>query len=175
MKKKRQERMDHVIDVVADKTGMSDEAKSKLKEKMSSSRNREHKPMPPEMKEKLEKTFGDSKTFCKDMTVQVMSEHFEESDLKSILKFLKSKTGKKLIKQAPDMVAQTIALSLEHYLPPVLETCKDLKKCAPMLPLGPNGGGDPEKRKEMMDKLKQMFEQLQKQRPPLSGPSKDET
>lgn len=175
-KKKRQERMDHLIDAVAEKSGMGEEAKNKLKEKLSASKERERKPMPPEIKAKFEKTFGDSKTFCKDMTVQVMSEHFDDSDLKSILKFLKSKTGKKLIKEAPDMLAQTIAISLEHYLPPIVEACKDLKNCAPMLtPLGPNGGGDSEKRKEMIEKFKQMYEQLQKQKAPISGPNKDET
>ncbi len=168
LKKKADERVDKLIDVIADKSKMSDEGKAKLKAKIAEKKEKHHS-LPPEVKEQLEKRF-DFKHFSKDLTYQVLSDHFDDSDLKSLLKFLKSPVGKKLMKQTPDMIGQVVELSMERYVPEIIDLCKNIK-----LPKGlsPNGGPSPERKREMMEKLKQLFEQQQPH--PAPGPGKDET
>ncbi|MBX9685191.1 MAG: DUF2059 domain-containing protein [Candidatus Obscuribacterales bacterium] len=169
-KKKNKERVERVVDAIADKANMSAEAKAELKAKIAEKREQHHS-MPPEMKEKLEKRF-DFKGFNKESSYTVLKDHFSDTELKSILKFLKSSTGKKLIKETPDMICEVFELALERYVPIVIDLVKELKM--PPALNGPNA--NPEKRKEMMEKIRKMLqEQMPSPMPHSDAPAKDET
>src|SRR5579883_2800498 len=82
LKKKSQERLERMIDVIADKTNMSPEEKQKLKEKLRSNQEKQaQQSLPPEVKAQIESKLA-IKDFCKDMGYQVLGDHLEESDLK---------------------------------------------------------------------------------------------
>ncbi|MBX9723725.1 MAG: DUF2059 domain-containing protein [Candidatus Obscuribacterales bacterium] len=168
LEKKQDARVDKFVDAVADKMKMSDEEKTKIKARLNAKKDA-HKQLPPEVKAALEKRF-DFKNFSKDMTYQVLTDHFDDKDLKSLLKFLKSPIGKKLMKQTPDMLGEATEMTLEKYVPIVIDMIKEIK-----IPKGlsPKDGPSPEKKREMMEKLRQLFEQNQKA--PIQGPGKDET
>ncbi len=170
LKKKNNERMDRFVDLIAEKTNMGEEAKNKIKEKLAEKREKAGRQMPPELKEKLAEKF-ESKTFCKETTVTVLSDHFDEKDLRAILKFLKSSTGKKLLKQGPDMISQGVELAAVHYVPIIIDLLKEMKS---KLPPGLGPGGTPEQKREMMDRFKQMLQEKLKQKQ-LPGQGKDET
>lgn len=168
-KKRSQERLDRFIDVVADKTKMSPEDKQKLKDKLSKScQENQANGLPPEVKERIESQLA-IKEFGRDLSYQVLGDHLDDSDLKAILKFIKSSTGKKLIKQAPDMIAQMIELSAERYVPLAIDMMKQFK-----VPDGIGSGPpkiSPEQKRELMEKIRRL---LQNNRQP-SAPGKDET
>lgn len=173
LKAKGKERMNHLLDVYAEKTHMTEEEKTKLKEKYQNHPDAPKREMPPGIKEKLDKTFGDCKSFGKDMSFQVLSDHFDEKDMKAINKFLLSSTGKKLIKGLPDMVGQAVSLTVEHYMPALIDLTQTMRNFAPPMMM-PNPGGSPLQRQEMMEKLKRMMEQMQHPKLPSTSP-KDET
>ncbi len=181
LKKKQEERMDNVINSIADQAHMSDEQKEKLKARIKDGRSG-HDKMPPELKERLMEKL-DPNGFCKDTAKKVMEDHLSESDMKNLLKFLKSSTGKKLIKQAPDMMSEVIELAAIKYMPIVMESARHMRMAPGMLPPGmmPRSGMDnlsPEQKRQMMEKLKQLFENgmphLNPQSPPPSNKD-DET
>lgn len=167
-KKKGQERIDRFIDVIAEKTKMSPEDKQKLKDKLSKRcAEKQSRTLAPEVKDRIEKELA-LKEFSRNLAFQVMGDHFDDHDLKNILKFIKSSTGKKILKQAPDMIAQMIELSAERYVPLAMDMLKGFK-----VPDGLQQGSphmSPEQRKELMEKLKRL---LQRNNP--VGPGKDET
>jgi hypothetical protein len=166
--KKQQERVDRMIDVIADKAKMSAEEKAKLKEKIAETKE-QHNSIPPELKEKLVKHF-DFKNFSKQTTCQVLTDHFEDSDLKAILRFLKSSTGQKFFREGPDMIGQVLELSAERYVPIIMDLCKEFKLPSGLSPMDNNR----EHRREMMEKLRQLFkDRLPPQSP--TGPGRDET
>lgn len=172
LKTKCHERIDRMVDVIADKAHLSDDEKAKLKARIAEGKeaHKSGKGIPPELKEKLEKKF-DRKAFCLDATYKVLGDHLSDSELKSLLKFIKSKTGKTILKQMPDMMAQSVELSVEHFVPIIMDMCKDFFKMPPGL--GPNA--DPEKKREMMEKLRQMIQEHMRQTKPPTGSGKDET
>lgn len=169
LKKKGQERLDRVIDTIADKTQMSPEEKQKLKDKMSKGcPDRQAQGLSPELKQRIESQLA-IKEFCRNMSYQVMGDHLEDRDLKAILKFIKSSTGKKLIKQAPDMMAQMLELAAERYIPIGIDMMKQFK-----VPEGLAPGSQqmsPEQRRELMEKLKRLLQR----NGPQTSPGKDET
>lgn len=168
LKKKGQERMDRFVDVLAEKTNMSPEDKQKLKDRLGKScQDKQAQSVPPEVKAQIDSKLA-IKEFCRDLSYQVMGDHFEDSDLKAILKFIKSPTGKKIIKQAPDMIAQMIELSAERYVPIAIDFMKQYKMPEGMGPGSPRMS--PEQRRQMIEKFKRLFE---KNAPSEAG--KDET
>ena len=194
--KKRNERIDHVIDTIAEKANMGEEEKAKLKAKIAESREKQSQ-LPAEVKEKMDGLFQ-NKEFCKDTTNKVISDHFTDTDQKALLKFLKSPTGKKLIKEAPDMLAQSLELAAIHYLPIFMDMVKTLRMPGmqglpgmpgfggPSMPpgftpppgIGPRGipNMSPEQQKQMMEKIKELLkDSMPKQHTPPPGPGKDET
>lgn len=192
--KKRNERIDHVVDTIADKSNMPEEERAKLKAKIAESREKQSQ-MPAEVKEKMDMVFQ-SKEFCKDTTNKVLTDHFTETDQKALLKFLKSPTGKKLIKEAPDMVAQSLELAAVHYIPIFMDMLKNFKMPPGMMPgipglgpvlppgfqpppgIGPRGIPNitPEQKQQMMDKIKDLLkDNMPRQNTPPAGPGKDET
>lgn len=170
-KKKREARFDHFIDVMAEKTKMSDEEKAKLKERIAK-RRESHKSMPPELKEKLGQKL-DWKNFCQETTYQVLGDHLTDNDLKALLKFIKSPTGRKIVKQAPDMISQAVALAAEKYVPLIVEKIKEFKPGNGFLPPGTVPGPDNQKRKEMLDRIQQFLRNPRMDQ--QQGPGKDET
>ena len=169
LKKRSQERLDRFIDVIADKTKMSPEEKQKLKDKMSKScQDNQARSLPPELKERIVSELA-IREFCRDLSYQVLGEHLDDHDLKAILKFIKSRTGKKLIKQAPDMIAQMIELSAERYVPVAIDMMKQFKVPDGMGPGSPKIS--PEQKRELMEKIRRLLQNNGQQ----SAPGKDET
>lgn len=165
---KGKERMSHLLDVYAEKAHLSDEEKGKLKEKFAHRSDAPKKEMPPELKEKLDSTFGDFNSFSKDMGYQVMSDHFDEKDLQAISKFLSSSTGKKLIKGIPDMIGQSVELCVEHYMQALVDFSTTLRRMAPPMMM-PKQKMNP----EMMEKLKDMMQKMQHPKLPSGQPGGD--
>jgi hypothetical protein len=177
LKKKQEERMDRIVDTIAEKAQLSNEEKAKLKEKIAERKKREKHPMPPELKEKLEKRF-DFENFKKQTTYQVMSDHFDNKDLKVILKFVKSPTGQKILHEGPDMLGQVVELSAEKYVPIMMDICKELK-LKPGRLLAPRQK-TPEQKRQMLEKIREFFKDKLPPQPPETppappGPGKNET
>ena len=170
LKEKQKERMSRVVDAIADKEKLSDEDRARLKEKLAARKADQHK-MPPELKEKFEQRF-DFKNFSKQTTYQVLNDHLDDSDLKAILKFLKSSTGQKLFHEGPDMVLQMIELSAEKYVPVIIDLAREMKLRPDQL-LGPREHESGRKR-EMLEKIRQLMKDRLPPRPP-SESGKDET
>lgn len=105
--------------------------------------------------------------FCSSTAEKVLGDHLDEKDLKALLKFLKTPTGKKLIKQAPDMASEAAELAAARFLPPLMEMGKRFKMRGPSagqsLPLSPE---EEKKRREILDKLKEMLKQREREKSP---------
>lgn len=106
--------------------------------------------------------------FCRTTAGKILTDHLDEKDLKALLKFLKTPTGVKLIKEAPDMGCEAAELTLARFAPPLMEMGKRFR----MNPHGLTPPGfqvspeEEQKRKEMIDKLKEMLKQRQREREP---------
>jgi len=183
LKKKQQDRMNRIIDVISDKAQISDEEKAKLKEKImeriaTKKAEQQKNQLPPELKEQIEAKL-DLKNFSKQTTYQVLADHLDNSDLKAILKFLKSPTGQKLFREGPDMIGEVVELSAEKYLPMIIELSKRFKTPHGVpkdLPPGLSPKDtNPEHQREILEKWKKFMQEHMPQRPPLTGPGKDET
>lgn len=108
--------------------------------------------------------------FCASTTSKVLTDHLETQDLKNLLKFLKTSTGQKIIKQTPDMLSEAFELAAARFVPPLMEIGKQFAMQKMMQPkqLTPE---QMEKQKEMMDKIKDMLKQNQQS----PEPKPDET
>ncbi|MBY0547404.1 MAG: DUF2059 domain-containing protein [Candidatus Obscuribacterales bacterium] len=108
--------------------------------------------------------------FCASTTSKVLTDHLDNQDLKNVLKFLKTPTGQKIIKQTPDMLSEAFELTVARFLPPLMELGKQFAKQKMMQPkeLTPE---QMEKQKEMMNKIKDLLRQNQQS----SEPKPDET
>lgn len=175
MKQRKKERIAKFGEFLADKLEIPESKRQEIRQKMEEQK-KSHKQMPPEVKEEMKKKL-DVAGFNKRATYQVLSEHLDEKDLKNVLKFMKSSTGTKLIKEAPDMLLQFSILAGEHYIPLLIDFVKSLKMMRNLIPMPMPGGmeGDP-KNKQIIEQMKKLIEQQrQKSTPPPTGdPGKDE-
>ncbi len=174
-KAKKKERLEKFGTFIADRLDIPESKREEMRQKMEAQK-KHHKEMPPEVKEEMKRKL-DIDGFKKRATYQVLSDHLDEKDLKNVLKFLKTSTGTKLIKEAPDMLLQFGILAGEHFLPLVFDFVKNLKMMHNMMPVPMPGGleGDP-KNKQIIDQMKKLIEQQrQKSAPPEpTGPGKNE-
>jgi hypothetical protein len=146
--KHRQERADHLIDVIADKTNMPEEKRAELKAKIAKHAEKAAAPNPK--KEEILRRL-DCKGFLKSTVYTVLDDHFNEHELKDLLRFIKSATGRRLVDQGADMLEEGFALTLEHFLPIFIDMGKEFKKATPL------GPGPSLHQQEMIDKLKKML------------------
>lgn len=175
VKQKQKARLEELGNFVADKMDIPESKREAFKERM-----KEHKKtqeaIPPEVKAEFNRKM-DVPGFTKDATYKVLGDHLDEKDLKAILKFMKTSTGTKLIKEAPDMLCQLGVLAGEHFIPIFMDIFKQLKMIPGMMPPGmmpPSFHPRDQKQQEMMDQMKKLIEQHRPKVPP-SGPGKDET
>lgn len=98
--------------------------------------------------------------FTSDTTAKVLTDHLDKQDLKNLLKFLKTPTGQKIVKQTPDMTSEALELAAARFLPPLVELGKQFTMQKMMQPreLTPE---QMEKQKEMMNKIKDLLKQNQ--------------
>lgn len=174
-KEKKKERLEKFGDFVADKLDIPQSKREDFRKKMEDQK-KAHKAMPPEVREELKRKL-DVAGFNKRATTQVLSEHLDEKDLKNLLKFMKSSTGTKLVKEAPDMLLQYGILAGEQYLPMLFDFVKNLKMMKHLMPMPMPGGmeSDP-KNKQIIDQMKKLIEEqhLKSPDPSPSGPGKNE-
>jgi hypothetical protein len=104
----------------------------------------------------------DIKNFVKETTCKILDEHFNQKELKDLLKFLNSSTGKKLVDMAPSMAEEGVDMALEHCAPILIDFLKELR------PHSPFGASPSPHDQELIDKLKKMIhDQHQEKVPPL--------
>lgn len=174
-KKVRKARIEAMLTDLESKGQMPPGVKEKILEKVTSD-----KPMHEQVPgmDKQWKARFKCDEFVKTATGKVLTEHLSQQELKDLLKFLKSPTGQKIIKQAPDIAAETVELGAVQFIPPLMEMLKEMAAKNPMGgPFGPGfgppgfpgfgPGGKPnepnEQQKEMMNKIKDLLRQNQDQ------------
>lgn len=169
-KQKKKERIAKFGNFIADKLEIPEAKREEIHQKMREQKKK-HKDLPPEVKEEMKRKL-DIAGFNRRAAYQVLSDHLDEKDLKNVLKFMKSSTGTKLVKEAPDMLLQFGILAGEHFLPIAIDFFKGLKMMHNLMPLPMPGGleGDP-KNKQIIDQMRKLMEQQRQKTPQTPPPS----
>ncbi len=167
-KTQRRERVGAILADLEQKGQITPEQKQKVLDALCEGKCDLTPPLPGGLKTDWKKVLKIDE-FCETTAVRVLNDHLDQKDLKALLKFLKTPTGLKLIKDAPDMAAEAGELTAAKFLPPLIQMSKQFRMgpgipgLGPEFPLSPE---EQEKRKQLLDKLKEMLKQRERERAP---------